>query len=59
MTFIVARRFESGRVRVGGDLRATDSNDIRRGYPFAVLKAVILGDTILVGCAGRCFEPRA
>jgi hypothetical protein len=44
---------ESGRVRVVADLRVTDSNDIRRGYPFGALKSVILSETILVGSAGN------
>jgi hypothetical protein len=49
----VARKFESGCVRLAADLRVTDSNDIRRGYPYAVLKALILSRTLVVAFAGN------
>lgn len=53
MTLVVGRTSERGRVRVTADLRVTDSDDIRRGYPYAALKNVILSETILVASAGN------
>jgi hypothetical protein len=53
MTLVVARKWRSGRVRVIADLRVTDSNDIRRGYPFAALKNVILSRDLLIAYAGN------
>lgn len=38
MTLVVAQKWLSERVRVVADLRVTDAYEIRRGYPFAVLK---------------------
>ncbi len=35
------------------DMRVTDSHDIRRGYPFAALKNVILSPEVLVATAGN------
>jgi hypothetical protein len=52
MTFVVARKFESGCVRLAADLRDTDSNDIRRGYPYAALKCVILSRSLVVASLG-------
>ena len=40
-------------MEVVGDLRVTDANELRRGYPFAVLKAVIVSPPMLVGFAGN------
>jgi len=52
MTFVVARRLSSG-VRMLGDLRATKSDEVSRGYPIAVLKTVALSRDLAVAYAGN------
>lgn len=51
MTLVVARRSED-RLVVASDLRVTDAHDIRRGYPFGILKAVTLSPDLCVAFAG-------
>jgi hypothetical protein len=53
VTLVVARSWPSGRVRVTADLRVTDAQELRRGYPSAVLKNVILSETVVVAAAGN------
>lgn len=53
MTLVVADIWPSGRVRVVADLRVTDAHELRRGYPSAVLKNVILGPQMVVAFAGN------
>ena len=53
MTLVVARNWPSGRVLVTADLRVTDAHEIRRGYPTALLKNVILSETVVVAAAGN------
>jgi hypothetical protein len=51
MTLVVARIQEDA-VAVAGDLRATDPHGIRRGYPYAVLKTVLLSPYSTIAFAG-------
>ena len=51
MTLIVGRRNTSGVIHVVGDMRLTDPDEIRRGYPYAVLKNIILSPD-----ASRCLR---
>jgi hypothetical protein len=53
MTFVVGRQGENGAIRVVADMRLTDTWEIRRGYPVAVLKNVILNNDLLVAYAGN------
>lgn len=53
MTLIVGRRNLNGVVHVVGDMRLTDPAEIRRGYPYAVLKNIILSPDHLVAYAGN------
>ena len=53
MTLIVGRRNLNGVIRVVGDMRLTDSTEIRRGFPYAALKNIILSPNHLVGYAGN------
>lgn len=53
MTLIVGRRNLNGAVHVVGDMRLTDPAEIRRGYPYAVLKNIILSPDHLVAFAGN------
>jgi hypothetical protein len=52
VTIVVARRSESGRVRVIADLRVTDCNEIRSGFPIGVLKNVICSRDVVVAFSG-------
>lgn len=49
MTLIVGRRNLNGVIRVVGDMRLTDAAEMRRGYPHAALKNIILSPKHLVG----------
>jgi hypothetical protein len=51
MTLVVARSLGDA-VVVVSDLRVTDRHEMRRGYPFAVLKAVTISPTLCVAFAG-------
>jgi hypothetical protein len=53
MTLIVGRRNLNGVIGVVGDMRLTDSAELRRGYPYAALKNIILSPHHLVGYAGN------
>ncbi len=53
MTLIVGRHNLNGVIHVVGDMRLTDPAEIRRGYPYAVLKNIILGPDHLVAFAGN------
>jgi hypothetical protein len=53
VTLVVGRQDSSGRIRVIGDLRVTRRDQIRRGYPVAVLKNVIVSRDLLVAYAGN------
>ena len=51
VTLVVARA-SGDSVRIVSDLRVTDAHDIRRGYPFGILKVVTLGPRLCVALAG-------
>ena len=51
MTLVVARRAGDA-LELASDLRVTDELDIRRGYPFGILKIVSLGPELAVAFAG-------
>ncbi len=53
MTFVVGRQSAEGVIRVVADMRLTDAWDIKRGYPTAVLKNIILSEDVLVAYAGN------
>lgn len=53
MTLAVGRQGADGVIRVIADMRLTDPGEIRRGYPYAVLKNIILSPTTLVAYAGN------
>jgi hypothetical protein len=54
LTLVVARRVESnGNIHVTADMRITDHAEIKRGYPFAALKNIILSPSTLVAYAGK------
>ena len=53
MTLVVARRSIDGRIRVIADMRLMDDWNIKRGYPHAVLKNIILDRDLLVAYAGN------
>lgn len=53
MTLVVGRRNINGVIHMVGDMRLTDPAEIRRGYPYAVLKNIILGPDRLVAFAGN------
>jgi hypothetical protein len=53
LTFVVARQSSEGVIRVVADMRLTDAWDIKRGYPTAVLKNIILDEDVLVAYAGN------
>lgn len=53
MTFVVGRQSAEGVIRVVADMRLTDAWDIKRGYPIAVLKNIILDDDVLIAYAGN------
>jgi hypothetical protein len=53
MTLVVARRSTEGKIRVIADMRLRDHWNIKRGYPHAVLKNIILDRELLVAYAGN------
>jgi hypothetical protein len=53
MTLVVARRSTEGKLRVIADMRLMDNWNIRRGYPHAVLKNIIIDRELLVAYAGN------
>lgn len=53
MTLVVGRQGDDGVIRVVADMRLTDSWDLKRGYPVAVLKNIILSEDVLVAYAGN------
>lgn len=50
---LVGRQGADGVIRVVADMRLTDGAELRRGYPYAVLKNVILAPGVLVAYAGN------
>lgn len=70
MTLVVARQAADGAIRVIADMRLTDRAEIRRGYPYAVLKNIITAslmsakarsnapDEYCAPVSSRCTNPR-
>jgi hypothetical protein len=55
VTLVVARIVER-HVAIVSDLRVTDPDEIRRGYPYGVLKAIVLAPDLCVAFAGSVDE---
>lgn len=53
MTLVVARQSSEGRIRVIADMKITHPWEIKRGYPYAGLKNVVLDNGLLVAYAGN------
>lgn len=53
MPLVVALRNMNGVIHVSGDMRLTDPDELRRGYPYGVLKNIILSPEHLVAYAGN------
>lgn len=53
MTLAIGRQGPDGVIRVVADMRLIDHAEIRRGYPYAVLKNIILDPDVLVAYAGN------
>lgn len=53
MTLVVARQGSEGRIRVIADMKITHPWEIKRGYPHAGLKNIVLDNGLLVAYAGN------
>lgn len=53
MTLVVGRQGADGAIRVVADMRITDGAEIRRGYPYAALKNIIVSPETLVAYTGN------
>lgn len=53
MTLVVGRQSSEGRIRITADMRLMDEWNIKRGYPYAVLKNIILDREHVVAYAGN------